>query len=274
MATWNIIRIIDEGGFGKVYEVQSTTGQRGALKELQRPDPERIKRFLREIGIIQSLNHTHIVNILDSNINGNPPNMGPWYVMEYLAGGSLKNKMYDMFNVRKGLFSQKWAIGNVILPVAKALQLAHASTIYHRDIKPANLLFTDQNQIKVADWGIGKDVNKESIKLTVGGIGTSGYCSPEQWFHPSNFGEVDQRTDIYSLGIVFYEMMTGKLPSVYNDINGQRNSVPTPSSQNHSSIPAELDIAILKMIAINQNDRYQNLQQVISTLTAIYNKLP
>jgi serine/threonine-protein kinase len=273
MATWNIIRTIDEGGFGKVYEVKSTTGERGALKELLRPDPERLKRFAREIGIIQSLNHTNIVNILDSNINGNPPTLGPWYVMEFMAGGSLKNKMYDMFNVRKGLFAQKWALGNVILPVAKALQLAHASTIYHRDIKPANLLFTEQNQIKVADWGIGKDVNKESIKLTIGGIGTPGYCSPEQWFHPSNFGEVNQRTDIYSLGIVFYEMMTGKIPSVYNDLNGQRYNVPKPSSQNHPSISTELDNAILKMIALNQNERYQNMQDVINTLTLIYNNL-
>lgn len=274
MATWNIVKIIDEGGFGKVYEVNSTTGQRGALKELKRPDPERIKRFEREINIIQSLPHDHIVNILDSNINGNPPNIGPWYVMEYMAGGSLKNKMYDMFNVRKALFSQKWTLANIILPVAKALHFAHSKVIYHRDIKPANLLFTEQNQIKVADWGIGKDVNKESIALTVGGMWRSaGYCSPEQWFHPSNFGVVDHRTDIYSLGVIFYEMMTGKLPQVFNENNGQRLIVPTPSSQNHSSIPRELDNAILKMIAVNSNERYQNIQQVINELTSIYGRL-
>jgi len=274
MATWNIVKIIDEGGFGKVYEVNSTTGQRGALKELKRPDPERIKRFEREIKIIQSLPHDNIVKILDSNINGNPPNIGPWYVMEYMGGGSLKNKMYDMFNVRKGLFSQKWTLGNIILPVARALKLAHDQMIYHRDIKPANLLFNEQNQIKVADWGIGKDVNKESIALTVSGMWRSaGYCSPEQWFHPSNFGAVDHRTDIYSLGIIFYEMMTGKLPQVFNENNGQSIIVPKPSTQNHPSISKELDDAILKMIAVNSNQRYQNIQQVINELSAINNKL-
>lgn len=274
MATWNIIRILDEGGFGKVYEVQSATGQRGALKELKRPDPERIKRFEREIKIIQSLNHTHIVNIFESNINGNPPNYGPWYVMEYMAGGSLKDKMVNIIVEQKKLFSQKWTLGNVILPVAEALKLAHSENIYHRDIKPANLLFTEQNQIKVADWGIGKDVNRESIALTVAGMWrTPSYCSPEQWFHPSAFGEVNQRTDIYSLGVLFYEMMTGKLPQVFNENNGQSYTVPSPSSQNHSSISSELDTAILKMIKINVNERYQNMQQVIDTLRPIYQKL-
>jgi serine/threonine protein kinase len=271
MANWSIIRTIDEGGFGKVYEVKSNTGQRGALKELKRPDPERIKRFEREVNILQTLNHTHIVNIIESNVNGNPPNWGPWYVMEYMAGGSLRTKNAEMFGQRK-LFSQKWALRNVILPVAEALQLAHSSSIYHRDIKPANLLFTEQNQIKVADWGIGKDVNKESIKLTVGGIGTPGYCSPEQWFHPSNFGEADHRTDIFSLGIIFYEMMTGKLPQVFNN-TGQHFNIPTPSSQNHSSISNQLDNIILKMIAFSSNDRYQNIQQLKIELNRVLQTL-
>lgn len=272
MAKWNIIRTIDEGGFGRVFEVKSDTGQKGALKELQRADPERIKRFEREISIIHSLNHTYIVDIIESNINGNPPNWGPWYVMEYMAGGSLRTKNAEMFGQRK-LWSQKWAIKNVILPVAEALKLAHSNNIYHRDIKPANLLFTEQNQIKVADWGIGKDVNKESIMLTVGGIGTSGYCSPEQWFHPSNLGEVDHRTDIFSLGIIFYEMMTGKLPQVYNNA-GQQFNVPTPSSQNHASISQSLNNVILKMISYSASNRYQNIQEVINALTPIYNSIP
>lgn len=263
MANWNIIRTIDEGGFGRVFEVQSTTGQKGALKELQRPDPERIKRFEREINIIHSLNHTHIVDIIESNVNGNPPNWGPWYVMEFMAGGSLRTKNAEMFGQQKR-WSQKWALRNVIIPVAQALELAHSQNIYHRDIKPANLLFTEHNQIKVADWGIGKDVNKESIKLTVGGIGTPGYCSPEQWFYNAT---IDGRTDIYSLGIIFYEMMTGRLPQVFNNA-GQRFNVPTPS-QNHPSISTRLNNAILKMIAFNQNDRYQNMQQLLTELNQI-----
>lgn len=101
-----------------------------------------------------------------------------------MDGGSLRGKMSEMFNTKRGLFAQKWALGAVILPTLEALQLAHSNFTFHRDIKPENLLFTtaQQNVIKVADWGIGKDINRTSIGLTVGGIGTPRYCSPEQWF--------------------------------------------------------------------------------------------
>lgn len=269
MATWNIIKTIDEGGFGKVYEVKSTTGQRGALKELKSLNPSNVIRFQREIEILHTLNHNNIIEIYDSNLNGNPPNIGPFYVMEFMSGGSLKTKMHQMFNVKKGLFAQKWALGTVILPIINAIELAHAKIIFHRDIKPANLLFTEQNLIKVADWGIGKDVNRNSIALTVGGIGTPGYCSPEQWFAIT---AIDGRTDIYSIGIIFYEMMTGKLPQVYNN-SGQVFNVPAPSSQNHPSISTQLDNAILKMIAYDANNRYQTIGQAKAALTIIYNSL-
>ncbi len=268
MANWQIVDTIDEGGFGKVHEVKnSVTGQKGALKELKSSHTINLARFQTEIKILQNYNHPHIITIYDSNINGSPP-YGPWYIMEYMGGGSLKTMMYNMFNVRKQLFSKKWTLQNVILPTLEALQYAHSHNIhpaYYRDIKPANLLFTEANHIKVADWGIGKDINRTSIALTVGGIGTPGYCSPEQWFANA---AVDARTDIYSLGIIFYEMMTGKLPQVFNN-TGQRFSVPTPSSQNHPTISLELNNAILKMINYEQRDRYQTISQVKEALTLI-----
>ncbi|MBA7587764.1 Serine/threonine-protein kinase PknB [subsurface metagenome] len=247
MATWNIINTIDQGGFGIVHEVKSTTGQRGALKELKSLHPSNVIRFQREINILQNFNHNNIIKIYDSNINGSPPRVLSFYVMEFMAGGSLKTKMFHMFNVQKSLFAQKWTLGTVILPVVDAIEYAHSKGTFHRDLKPANLLFTtpQHDHIKVADWGIGKDVNQTSIALTVGGIGTPGYCSPEQWFAVS---AIDGRTDIYSLGVVFYEMMTGNLPQVYNNA-GQSFSIPAPSSQNHSSISTQLDNSILKMMA-------------------------
>ena len=267
MATWNIVNTIDQGGFGKVHEVKSTTGQRGALKELKNLHPNNLIRFQREINILKNFSHNHIIDIYDSNINGNPPNMGPFYVMEYMAGGSLLHSLHNMFNVQKGLFSKKWALGTVILPVLDAIEYAHLNGTYHRDIKPANLLFTttEYNHIKVADWGIGKDVNRTSIALTIGGIGTPGYCSPEQWFAVS---AIDGRTDIYSLGIIFYQMMTGRLPQVYNNA-GQRFTNPAPS-QNHPSISQPLDNVIMKMIAYEARDRYQTISQVKTALLPIY----
>ncbi|MDO9392138.1 MAG: serine/threonine-protein kinase [bacterium] len=271
MATWNIVNTIDQGGFGKVHEVKSTTGQQGALKELKSLHQSNVIRFKREIDILQNFTHNHIIKIYDSNINGNPPHTGPFYVMEFMAGGSLKTKMSNMFNIQKGLFSQKWTLDTVMLPIIDAIEYAHLKGTYHRDLKPANLLFTtaQHNHIKVADWGIGKDINRTSIGLTVGGIGTPGYCSPEQWFANA---AVDGRTDIYSLGVIFYEMMTGKLPQVYNNA-GQSFNIPAPSSQNHASISSQLDNAILKMMAYSQINRYQTISQVKTAVTAIYKSM-
>lgn len=277
MATWTIIETIDQGGFGKVHKAKSDTGVIGALKELKSLHANNVKRFETEIKILETYNHKHIITVLGSNINGSQT-LGPFYVMEYMAGGSLKTKNAEMF--KKGdLWSQKWTLKNVILPVLDAIHYAHthnSNPSYHRDIKPANLLFDDQSHIKVADWGIGKDINKTSIALTVGGMGTPGYCSPEQWFHPSALGEVEERTDIYSLGVIFYEMMTGKIPQVYNSNTAAALTV-APPSQFHPSIKTKapkLDAVILKMMAVNPTQRYQSVQQLKNELTPIYNSIP
>ena len=281
MATWTLGKRIDEdkGGFGIVYEVTHSDGRKGALKELKYPNAERLKRFEREIKILQKFNHSHIITVHEGNINGqqSPTALGPYYIMDYMEGGSLRKYMTNILHEQKKLFSRKWALGTIILPIIEALQYAHThtDTTYHRDLKPANLLFTTtaRNHLKVADWGLGKDVNKESIALTVGGIGTPGYCAPEQWFwFPGSTLTVDGRADIYSLGIIFYEMMTGKIPQVFNNF-GQRFNIPAPSSHNHSSISTQLDNAILKMIAYEARDRHQTIQQVKDALTPIYHSM-
>ncbi|GAJ16248.1 unnamed protein product, partial [marine sediment metagenome] len=160
-------------------------------------------------------------------------------------------------------------------PIIEALEFAHSKGTYHRDLKPENLLFTTtaHDHLKVADWGLGKDINKESLALTAaaGGVGgTTGYCSPEQWFYNNT---IDGRTDIYSLGVIFYEMMTGKQPQVFHPLTGQQYTVPKPSSQNHSSIPLALDNAILKMIAYDLKNRYQTVSQLKNDLFVIYRSL-
>lgn len=267
MPTWNIVNTIDEGGFGKVHEVRSKeNGQRGALKVLKNAHSANKKRFEREVDILQKFSHKHIIEIHDWNLNGSPPDYGPWYVMEFMEGGSLHGYMHDMFNRRQGLFARKWTFETVIFPVIDAIEYAHARNVYHRDLKPANLLFTtpDRRLLKVADWGIGKDINRTSIALTVGGIGTTGYCAPEQWFALN----VDGRADIFSLGIIFYQMMTGKMPPSYN-FSGHRAMV-IPPSHLHNSIPPQLDAAILKMIDMKANLRYQNMKEVRNALMPIY----
>jgi len=283
MATWNIVRQLGKsGGFGRVYEVKSTTGQRRALKELKDSRPSHLERFKREINILQNFNHPHIITIYEWNINGSPTNnIGPWYVMEYMDGGDLSEAMINMFK-GSGLFAQKYALGVIILPIIKALHYAHTHpthTSYHRVLKPANILFTTtaHNHLKVADWGLGKDINKASLGITAAAghlFGTNGYSAPEQWFDL----QVDGRADIFALGVIFYQMMTGKMPPSYNltgQFIGQRAQV-TPPSKCHPSITQkapQLDNIILKMIALKKEDRYQTIQEVQNILIPIYNKL-
>jgi len=271
MATWNIGKTLGKpGGFGQVYEVTSSDNKKGALKKLLNPSTVNKQRFEREIKILQNLRHQNIITIYEWNLEGHPPVViGPFYIMEYMAGGDLRAKMNDILKVQGKLFAQKWALQIVILPIIEALQLAHSNGTFHRDLKPENLLFTttSHDHIKVADWGLGKDINKESLALTAaaGGLGgTHGYAAPEQWFDLP----VDGRADIFSLGIIFYEMMTGKLPPSYDNFY---NRIPVPlPSQYHPSISSQLNNVILKMIALRPENRYQSIQQVKTDMLSVY----
>lgn len=118
-----------------------------------------VERFEREIRILPELNHPNIVNILYWNIGGDPPKFLPYYIMEYLTGGSLRKYMDEKFNANNNyVFEPTWVISKVILPICSALAQAHSSNVYHRDLKPDNIIFTDDSKssIKVADWGLVK----------------------------------------------------------------------------------------------------------------------
>ena len=268
MGKWKIIRTINHKGPNKLFEVKSSKGQLGALKEIENFEGLNTKKFEKEIKVFQRTRHQHIVNVLESNINGAPEKMKPFYVMEFLTGGSMEIKKERMFNVHKGLFSQKWTLGKVILPIVAALEYAHHRNICHGDLKPSNIIFTtpEQNHIKVVGWQIGKE--KLQITMPKNEMQATYYSSPEQYCFSD---VVDQRTDIFSLGIILYEMMTGKLPAVF-DNSGQLGYIPVPS-ENHPTISHRLDNAILKMIAYDSKNRYQTITEVKEALTPIFRSL-
>ena len=160
------------------------------LKELTKIDILSKERFEREIKVLSELNHPNIVNILYWNVEGDAPRFLPYYIMEYLQGGS--EYMDEKFNNNINfVFEPTWAITMIMLPICNALTLTHSSQVYHRDLKPDNIRFIDKTKsgIKIADWGLvkGDSIDKMSLELTAvtsdGQIGgTPGYCSPEQWF--------------------------------------------------------------------------------------------
>jgi serine/threonine protein kinase len=241
-----IKRQISTGSFGTIYEVLSEDDDKVyALKELTNIDTVTKQRFEREIQVLSQLDHPNIVKVIQWNIGGDPPNFYPYYVMEYLSGGSLRQHMDEKFHSDdQYYFDVKWTINRIILPVCNALAQVHTSNIYHRDLKPSNIMFTDNTKsaIKITDWGLVKvedlskgkgndgasaspsaiDLDRRSLELTAvvseGNIGgTPDYCSPEQWFASVNKNDrlVDGRTDIFSLGIIFYEMLTRRRPPPY-----------------------------------------------------------
>jgi eukaryotic-like serine/threonine-protein kinase len=221
--------------------------------------------------------------------------------MEYLGGSSLKDYMAEKFeNNDKYFFDIGWTIRTIILPVCNALAQAHSSNVYHRDLKPSNIMFTDDTKsaIKIADWGLVKienspfnsdnnnddnntsttvELDRRSLELTAvvneGNIGgTPDYCSPEQWFATVNDNDklVDGRTDIFSLGIILYEMLARHRPPHYDPNNPSmiRDEVSSPSNYN-SLVPPQLDRCILKMIDLKPENRQQSVWELISEIETL-----
>lgn len=234
------IRTINQGGFGIVslYEDQ---GFYYAVKQLiNKWDPRNWKMFTREIDIMASLKHPNIVGV--NKYDKAPEN--PYYIMKYYPQGSLRARLQKMNNENTWITEK--ASAAIVLVMARALAYAHSKGAIHRDLKPENILFENNNPL-IADWGIGKFVHKQSKVFNYQGVGgTPPYCAPEQW----NYAKSDARSDIYSLGIIFRELITGKVDGYIQD--------------------ARLRLIVEKMTAQHPEFRYQNMNEVVSSLQSLY----
>jgi tRNA A-37 threonylcarbamoyl transferase component Bud32 len=201
-----ILELIGRGGMGFVFKARQPHLDRYvALKLLPdklAKDPQFAERFNREGRVLAKLNHPNIVSVFDFGQTG-----GFYYLtMEYVDGVNLRQAM------RAGRFSPAEAL-SIVPKVCEALQYAHEQGILHRDIKPENILLDAKGRVKIADFGIAKLVGEDQPNITLtntgAALGTPHYMAPEQLEKPAT---VDHRADIYSLGVVFYEMLTGELP--------------------------------------------------------------
>jgi len=233
------VRNIGQGGLGVVDLYQNNDGNFYAVKQmLFQWDYEHRERFKREVNIMRNLTHRNIVNLLNFDVHNN----SPWYIMPYFQDGSLRDRLRDL-KVKGKLHSPK-ASSAIILFLADALLHAHQKGIIHRDLKPENILFNGQEPV-LADWGIGKFIHRESRVLTNGGIGTKSYCAPEQW----NEGVSDHRSDIFSLGLIYRELLTG---SLYGKIEDSR-----------------INVIVNNMTATSPDDRYQSMGDVINAIRSL-----
>lgn len=261
---YQIMEKIGSGGMAEVYKARCTLLNRyvavKVLKDEFRVDEEFIARFNRESQAAASLSHPNIVSIYDVGCED-----GMHYiVMEYVEGITLKE-----YIEKNGLLPWREAL-DFSIQICKAMEHAHKKNIIHRDIKPHNIMVTENKILKVTDFGIARTINKEG--KTIDGqnaIGTVHYISPEQ----ARGGYVDEKSDIYSMGVVLYEMLTGKPP--FDNDNAVSIAImhmqqpPKPPREFNISIPAALEQVCLKAMAKEQSQRYQSAAEMLEALSAV-----
>ncbi|HBH12141.1 MAG: Serine/threonine-protein kinase Sp [Clostridiales bacterium 38_11] len=257
---YEIIEEVGSGGMAQVYKAKCNVLNRYvAVKVLKKEfvnDPDFINKFKQESTSAARLNHKNIVNVYDTGVDD-----GIYYiVMEYLEGITL----HELIQQNKGL-SIDTAV-DICIQICEALDHAHSNGIIHRDIKPHNILIDKNNQVKVADFGIARAVSNKTMTNSDNTLGSVNYFSPEQ----ARGGYIDEKSDIYSLGIVFFEMLTGEVPfkgdsAITIALKHVNEQIPPPSSINNE-IPNFLDEIVLKCTNKKQTLRYNSANAIISDL--------
>lgn len=257
---YKIERVVGIGGMAFVYEATDEhTGGKVALKLLKEKfsdDTRAVKRFINESKSLELLNHTNIVKIHDISVQ----TKYKYIVMEYINGITLRKYM----NYKRPL---DWREAVEFTDqIAQALDNAHTMGIIHRDIKPQNIMIMQGGKVKVTDFGIAKMPNSESLTMVDKAIGTVYYISPEQ----ASSRKIDARSDIYSLGVMLYEMVTGHMPFTADTpiavIMKHMNTAPVPPTKYVPTLPKGLEQIILCAMDKNPKNRYQSAAQLIRHL--------
>jgi serine/threonine protein kinase len=260
LGPYRIINQIGQGGMATVYKAyQASMDRNVAIKVLPSAlaqSPEFIQRFQQEARIIAKLEHPHILPVFDYGENDGVT----YFVMRYLDAGTLSDKM------EKGRPLPLNEIDRLFTQLAEALSYAHGFGIIHRDLKPSNALIDSQGNLFLTDFGIAKLLESASPRLTQTDaiLGTPAYISPEQ----AQSTKVDQRSDIYSLGIILYEMVAGRVPFVAETplavlLKHVSDRLPPPSSIK-ADIPEGIESVVLKALAKNPGDRFNTVAEFLA----------
>lgn len=259
-----ILELLGAGGMGAVYKArQPRLNRLVALKIMVCPpghEADFALRFEREAQVLARLNHPHIVILYDfGELSPERTGADPifYFLMEFVDGTDLG----QLIKARELTSSQALAI---VPQICEALQYAHDQGVTHRDIKPANILLDKKGVVKIADFGLAKMIGSGTEETLMGGLtqtgtamGTPHYMAPEQWEHPQ---QVDHRADIYALGVVFYEMLTGERPAGVFEPPSRKTSPP---------VDRKLDKVVLRAMEKDPERRYQQAGQIQDDVTRI-----
>lgn len=266
LGRYHIIEPLGQGGMAAVYKAFDSSLERNVAIKVIRTDKkegteqdEFLKRFQREAKSLAQLDHPYILKVLDYGEQEGTP----YLVMPFVPGGTLKEKMGRPMPYRQA--------AALLAPIAQALDYAHKRHIVHRDVKPANILMGESGSPLLSDFGIAKILESgESTQLTATGvgIGTPDYMAPEQWM-----GKADACTDIYSLGVVFFQMVTGRLPFTADTpaailIKHMQDPLPRPSSF-IPDLPEAVEQVIFKALAKEPANRFQSMAAFADALAKL-----
>lgn len=252
---YRLDRLLGRGGMAEVYLAEQLSLNRMIAIKIMDPhlsDREFTKRFLKEARMVATMNHANIITIYDF---GKLKNDKLFLCMEYLEGGDLEHRLHN------GL--ESGAPLRILKELASGLRFVHSKGVVHRDIKPANILFRQDGSVVLTDFGIAKEVNND-VGLTQAGmmVGSASYASPEQVQGLT----VDARTDIYSLGVLFYEMLTGINPYkadtfLQTAMNHLQMDTPTLPATHH-----QFQQLLDKMLAKKPDERYSSMDRLLADI--------
>jgi predicted Ser/Thr protein kinase len=261
---YRLLEQLGRGGMAMVFKAE----RNGELCALKRPlggfidDPEFRERFLREAEIGRTLHHPNIIRIFErGEVSGTP-----YFTMELIEGETLQARVR-----RDGALGPREAT-RVIAQVAEALDYAHLKGVVHRDLKPSNIMLLRDGVVKVMDYGIARARRFEGLTVTGAFLGTPDYVAPET----AEGKGTDARSDLYSLGIVYYEILTARKPFVgntpFDTLKKHCTEPPTPPSALAPGTPAQIEAIILRLLRKNPEERYPGAEELLIELRDYLNR--
>lgn len=259
---YHSIELIGEGGFAKVFKAERKSDGKVVAVKIPRLDERTGKSFLKEVSAWQMLSHENIIKLYDANVYPMP-----YLEMEYAEGVEVDGKhVRDLEHLPKPLEPEKAV--EIVKGIASGLSHAHKKGIIHRDLKPLNVLLTKEMKPKITDFGLAR-LSVISRFSTFKGYSPL-YAAPEQ-LDPETYGETDARTDIYQLGVIFYELLTGKLPYegyTQAELSAKivnPNLKPVPPGK-HNTKASGYDSIVMRCLSKNKADRFNTVEEFLKAL--------
>ncbi len=269
LGAYELSERVGSGGMAEVYRAKqlSAFGREVAVKVIRRgfsEDPLFRQRFLREAQAIARLSHPHILPLIEFGEERDIL----YLVMPYFSGGTLRSLIERV----QGPLSLKDAT-EILEQLCDAVQYAHEQGIVHRDIKPQNVLIQRGKHLLLADFGIARDTSDERLTMTGAGVGTVEYMAPEQ-----AMGKGDQRSDVYSLGVIFYQMLSGQVPftgsTPMETLMKQATELPAPIRTLNPALPAETEKVLNKALEKDPRDRFQSPNELFQAAQQLLQPRP